>query len=102
MFSAVKHLHEHDIVHRDLKPENFLMADQTEEAEVKLIDFGLSKRFRDAKTGNHIPYRDGKSLTGTARYASVNTHLGIEQARRDDLESIGYILLYFLKGILPW
>lgn len=67
-----------------------------------MIDFGLAKRFRDPKNGTHIVYRDGKNLTGTARYASVNTHLGIEQSRRDDLESIGYVMLYFCRGNLPW
>jgi len=69
---------------------------------VYIIDYGLAKKFRDPNTGIHIPYRDNKKLTGTARYASVCTHLGIEQSRRDDMECLGYTLIYLLNGKLPW
>lgn len=100
MISRLEYMHNQNFIHRDMKPDNFLMG--TSRNQVYLIDFGLSKRYKDPKTGQHIAYKDKKSLTGTARYASVNTHVGIEQSRRDDLESIGYILIYFLKGVLPW
>lgn len=95
------HIQSLDFIHRDIKPDNFLIGNKNA-ALVYLIDFGLAKRFRNPKTGQHIPWKEGKNLTGTARYASLNTHLGYEQSRRDDLEGLAYVILYFLKGKLPW
>ena len=78
MITRLEYMHNNNFIHRDMKPDNFLMGVKGKANTVYMIDFGLSKRYRDPKTGQHIPYRDGKSLTGTARYASVNTHIGIE------------------------
>ncbi|KAH8293963.1 hypothetical protein KR054_007021 [Drosophila jambulina] len=102
MISRIDYIHSRDFIHRDIKPDNFLMGLGKKGNLVYIIDFGLAKKFRDARSLKHIPYRENKNLTGTARYASINTHLGIEQSRRDDLESLGYVLMYFNLGALPW
>jgi serine/threonine protein kinase len=99
MVRILQDVHAKDIIHRDLKPDNFLIDAS---GNMYLIDFGLAKRYRDPKTHIHIAYRENKSIIGTPRYASINVQLGIESSRRDDLESIGYILAYFLRGSLPW
>lgn len=98
--ARVEFLHNKGFLHRDIKPDNFLIGAGKQQDIVYMIDFGLSKRFM--KDGKHIEYAEGKKLTGTARYCSLNTHQGLEQSRRDDLEALGYSLIYLLKGSLPW
>ncbi|KAG6334579.1 hypothetical protein ID866_4516 [Astraeus odoratus] len=111
LISRLEFIHSRSFVHRDVKPANFVMGlPHTASSHlVNVIDFGLARRFRDALTAEHVPWRRDKGENGerrhgvgTSLFASMNAHRGIECSRRDDLESLAYMLIYFLRGTLPW
>ena len=100
ILNGIQSIHKHHIVHRDIKPDNFMIGSKNTDHNIYLIDFGLSRFYYTEKT--HIEYRQNKGMIGTPRYASLNTHKGIEYSRRDDMESLGYLFIFLLRGKLPW
>lgn len=110
MIDRIEFMHSKWFIHRDIKPNNFLMGVSGRCGLLSLVDLGLAKKYKESdsqvssqgSSGKHIDYREDKALVGTARYVSVNVHMGREQSRRDDLVSLGYVLLYFNRGSLPW
>jgi len=103
LLSRIEYVHENNIIHRDIKPSNFVMGLKMNElSQVYIIDFGLARTYRNSKTQEHISCLETNTLTGSLKYASINSHLGIQQSRRDDLESLGITLVLFALGKLPW
>ena len=102
MVNILQYIHDRHIIHRDIKPDNFVMGVKRQNDRLYLLDFGLAKKYRSSRTLIQYPYIKKKKLTGTARYASIHALEAYEQSRRDDLESVGYVLMYFLRGELPW
>lgn len=100
MISILRYLHGKGYVHRDIKPDNFVTGYNQDSNNLYLIDYGLSKQF--ISESEHVPLKNTKKFCGTVRYASIAAHESMEQSRKDDLETIGYILVYLYKGKLPW
>lgn len=102
MLQILEHIHKRSFIHRDVKPENFIMGLGPNNKFLYMIDFGFAKTFRDPTTLAHYPMKKNNGITGTARYASINTLRGFTQSRKDDLESLAYVIIYLSKGTLPW
>ena len=98
----LKHIHDNGLIHRDIKPENFLFGMGEESNQLFLIDFGLSKTYIDYDNNEHIKIKTSKNVIGTPTYVSVNGHNFLELSRRDDLESLGYMMVYMYYGKLKW
>ncbi len=104
ILELIKHIHSKYQLHRDIKPENFVtgIKNKGNEHQIYMIDFGISKKYYDKKNERHIKFTTGNRLIGNLKFCSKNAHKGYELSRRDDLENFGYMLIYFLKGGLPW
>ena len=101
ILDRIEYVHSKNIIHRDIKPENFVIGYKNNSI-IYIIDFGISRKYRSSRTGKHLKYQILGKMFGTVRYASYNASRGVEQSRRDDLEAIGYMLIYLAKGSLPW
>ena len=102
MISCIEWIHRKNFIHRDIKPDNFMIGVNNKSNLVYLIDYGLMKNYRDHRTLKHIQYSEGVNIVGTTRYASIHALSGVEQSRRDDLEGLGYVFAYLLRGSVPW
>ena len=102
MIQILEHIHKKSFLHRDVKPDNFIMGIGPNSKFLYICDFGFCKTYRDPNTLAHHPMKKGGGITGTARFASIHTLDGYTQSRRDDLESLGYVIIYLAKGTLPW
>jgi len=102
MLTVLEYIHERHVIHRDIKPNNFVLGYDELNAYLYLVDFGLAKKYRSSKTLKQYPYNKKRRLTGTARFASIHAMEEMEQSRRDDLESVGYLIMYLIRGNLPW
>ncbi|KAG1812255.1 casein kinase I isoform delta [Suillus subaureus] len=102
LLSCLEYIHLHNYVHGNIKLQNILMGLWNLRHTAFIIDFGITKSYWNAKTSDHVPFHHGQSLSGTPAFASINNHLGVEPGHRDDLESLTYMLIYFLHGSLPW